>query len=102
LHLELFEGSDIVGTISPEDTEQGRWLYSGWRHISEYKVWLRQQDSQPWGTLDENVMTLAKDASIDRQQLTALLLPQLQTLGIVSIDSDAKGPASDGPRPCPE
>ena len=93
--------------LNEEDIELGRWLYSAWRHLSEFRVdaamrlpavgyagratdllgRLRGLETYDAPTLG----ALALDASIDRMQLEGVLMPQLEALGICSVERDGVG-----------
>lgn len=88
--------------ISPEKIEQGRWIYSAWKHLRHYKAQAvasfeataiagracdllgRMRQLAPYSV--QALVPLARDAGIARQELRTTLLPTLEALNIVRVE----------------
>jgi hypothetical protein len=88
--------------ISPERVAQGRWIYSAWKHLRNYRAQTiasfeatalagracdllgRMRQLAPYSI--QTLAPLAKDAGIARQELRTTVLPTLEALGIVQAE----------------
>jgi hypothetical protein len=96
--------------ISAERIEQGRWIYSAWKHLRNYRAQTlasfettalagracdllgRMRQLAPYSA--QALTPLAKDAGIPRQELKTTVLPTLETLGIVRVERNGAAVAS--------
>ncbi|MGH3082256.1 MAG: hypothetical protein ACRDNH_14145 [Gaiellaceae bacterium] len=90
--------------ISPARIEQGRWIYSAWKHLRNYRAQTiasfeatalagrscdllgRMRQLAPYSI--KALVPLAKDAGIARQELKTTVLPTLEALGILRMERD--------------
>jgi hypothetical protein len=88
--------------ISPERIQLGRWIYSAWKHLRNYRAQTiasfeatafagracdllgRMRQLAPY-TL-QALAPLAKDAGIPRQELKTVVVPTLETAGIIRVE----------------
>jgi hypothetical protein len=92
--------------IAPERVEKGRWIYSAWKHLRIYTAVetapafeatiLSGKIGDLLGRMRllgaysvEQLVPLARDARITKRELTATVIPLLETLGIVQADRHA-------------
>jgi hypothetical protein len=88
--------------ISPGRIKQGRWIYSAWKHLRNYRALTlasfeatsvagracdllgRMRQLAPYSV--RALQPLARDAGITRQELRTTLIPTLEALGVVRVE----------------
>jgi hypothetical protein len=88
--------------ISQQRVDQGRWVYSAWKHLRNYKAQtlasfeatglagracdLLGRMRQLAAYSPQALAPLAKDAGIPRQELKTTLLPTLEAIGVLRLE----------------